>query len=398
MGVAPLARSMKGEFQVGRITGIPIKLHWTLILFLPVLAYLLASQLESVADLPLLELDPGPLLTETGRIYAGVVVAIGLFVSVLLHELGHAVVARREGIEVEQITLWIFGGLAMLKGIRSEPRSEAKVAVAGPIVSLALGAMPAAFLFFEPSPYVMFPIAYLAYLNIVLAVFNMLPAFPLDGGRLVRALLAMRMPFGEATDLAANVGKGMAVLMGLGGLLGGNLWLVFIALFIYMGASQEAQGVELFDALDRVQVREIMDDEIPGVEPGTFVEDLVPLMLHTRSTGFPVLENDTVVGIVTLSDIQDVPEAERSLVRVEDVMSTELVTISPTAKASEAMRTMMDEDLAQLLVVSGDRLDGVVTRQGIMQAFEVLKTIPRVETTPLDTEPDVDTDASPWTR
>lgn len=367
---------MKGEFQVGRITGIPIKIHWTLILFLPVVAYILASQLEQVATLPLVDLDPGPLLSDTGRIYAGIVVAIGLFVSVLLHELGHAVVARREGIEVSQITLWIFGGLAMLKDIGREPRSEAKIAVAGPIVSLALGAMPAAFLLVQPGPYVEFPVVYLAYLNVVLALFNMLPAFPLDGGRLLRALLGFRMSFGEATEMAANVGKAMAVLMGLGGLLFGNLWLVFIALFIYMGASQEAQGAVLFSALDRVQVREIMDAEIPGVEPDRFLDDLVPLMLSTRSTGFPVVQDDTVLGIVTLSDVQEVSEEERSLVRVEDVMTKDLVTIGPYEQASKAMRTMMDEDIGRLLVVSGDRLEGVVTRQGIMQAFQVLKTLP----------------------
>lgn len=375
---------MKGEFQVGKIAGIPIKIHWTLVLFLPILAYLLAIQLENVADLPLVDMDPTPLLTEAGRLYAGVVVAVGLFLSVLAHELGHALTARRENVGVEQITLWIFGGLAMLEGIRNEPKSEAKIAVAGPIVSLALGAMPALFLLGDPGPYVTFPVVYLAYLNVVLAVFNMLPAFPLDGGRLFRAVLAMNMPFGKATDIAATVGKGTAVLMGLGGLLWGNLWLVFIALFVYMGASQEAQGAELFDALGRVQVREIMDDEIPGVEPDTFLDELIPLMLRTGSTGFPVLENDTVVGVVTLSDVQQVPEDRRSLVRVEDVMTRDLLTIGPHQPASDALRTMRDEDVGRLLVTSAERLEGVVTRQGIMQAFQVLQTLPRPEAASLD--------------
>jgi Zn-dependent protease/CBS domain-containing protein len=375
---------MKGEFQVGRLFGIPIKIHWTLILFLPVLAYLLALQLENVATLPLVEMDPEPLLTEFGRIYAGVVVAVGLFVSVLLHELGHALTARREGVGVEQITLWIFGGLAMLEGIRNDPKSEAKIAVAGPLVSLALGAMPAAFLLVDPHPYVEFPVLYLAYLNVVLAVFNMLPAFPLDGGRLFRALMAMRMPFGKATDLAANVGKGTAVLMGLGGLVWGNLWLVFIALFVYMGASQEAQGAELFDALAQVRVREIMDDEIPGVQPDAFLEELVPMMLRTGSTGFPVLEDDTVVGVVTLGDVQDVPEAEHSLVRVADVMTRDLLTIGPEQPASEALRVMRDEDVGRLLVTSGERLDGVITRQGLRQAFQVLEAMPRRPAGPVE--------------
>lgn len=389
---------MKGEFKIGHIARIPIKIHWTLVLFLPILAWLIAVQLEHVSDLPLVEMDPTPLLTEYGRIYAGIVVAVGLFVSVLLHELGHALVARRENIEVEQITLWIFGGLAMLKGIRNEPRSEAKVAAAGPAVSLALGAMPVAFLLGDPGPWVTFPVIYLAYLNVVLALFNMLPAFPLDGGRLLRAVLAMRMPFGEATDLAANVGKGAAVLMGLGGLLFGNLWIVFIALFVYMGASQEAQGARLFDALDRVRVREIMDDDIPGVDPGSFVEELVPLMLRTGRTGFPVLEDDRVVGVVTLRDVQEVPEARRSLVRVEDVMSRGLVTVGADAKASMALQRMQEEDIGRLLVTAGDRLEGVVTRQGVMHAFNILQTMPRREVGRLEERGLGDLDSSKWGR
>lgn len=375
---------MRSEFQIGRALGIPIKIHWTLLLFLPVLGFLLASQLEQVTQLPWanwfpwVELDPETLTTETARLIAGFIAAVGLFVSVLLHELGHAFVAQRYDMKVKKITLWLFGGLAHIEEIKREPKIEARVAIAGPIVSLLLGAMPAAFLLINPGSYVTLIVVYLAGLNVLLAVFNMLPAFPLDGGRVFRAMLATRMPFGKATEIASNVGKGMAVLLGLAGLFG-SVWLILIALFIYMGASQEAQGVELFDALDQIRVREIMDDEIPGVEPDAFVEDLVALMLRTRSTGFPVLKNDTVLGVVTLSDIQDVPQEKRMLVRVDEVMSDDLVTVGPDEKASKALKTMMEEDIGRLLVVENGHLEGVVTRQGIMQAFEVLKTLPRTE-------------------
>jgi len=368
---------MKGEFTIGRIRGIPIKLHWTLILFLPVLAYLLSRQLEAVADLPVLALEPGPLLSMEGRIYAGIVVAIGLFVSVLLHELGHALVALHQGVGVKQITLWIFGGLAQLKNPRRDPRSEMMVAIAGPVVSLGLGLVPfAAFSLFDPGPYVTFPILYLAYLNVILAVFNMVPAFPLDGGRVLRAALGFRMPYDEATDIAAKVGKAMAVLMGLGGLAMGSIWLIAIALFVYMGASQEAKGVHLFGALERVQVRELMDTEVPGVNPETHVAELVPLMLDSKATGFPVLRNDEVVGLVTLEDVREVPEAERNLTRVADVMEREMATVEPWAKASEAMRTMMEENLDRLLVVEHDRLAGIVSRDSLMHAVEILEQMP----------------------
>jgi Zn-dependent protease/CBS domain-containing protein len=369
---------MKGEFTIGHVRSIPIKIHWTLILFLPVLAFILSSQLECVRELPLVGLDPTPLLTPEGRIYAGIVVAIGLFVSVLLHELGHAVVAMAEGVEVQQITLWILGGLAMLKGITKDPKAEAKIALAGPAVSLALGAIPlTVFAFVDPGPFITFPALYLGYLNVTLAVFNMLPAFPLDGGRVLRALLGFRMSFAKATNVASTVGKGMAVLMGLGGLFGGSFLLIFVALFVYMAASQEAKGVELFDALERVAVRQIMDTEVPAVRPDAHVDDLVAMMLQTQATGFPVVADDTVLGVVTLEDIQSVPEAERSLTRIEDVMTTDVDTVTPAERASNAMRKMMDEDLGRLLVVENGRLAGVLTRRSLMQAFEILQILPQ---------------------
>lgn len=369
---------MAGEIQVGRIFKIPIKVHWTLLVFLPILSYLVAIQIENIAELPFVDVDPNVLATDRARLIGGFVVAVGLFVSVLLHELGHAVVALRQGIGVKQITLWIFGGIAHLDGITQDPKAELKVAIAGPIVSLALGAMPAAFLLFDPGGIAVFLVGYLAYLNVVLAIFNMVPAFPLDGGRVLRALLAMRMPFGEATRKAAAIGKGLAVLMGLAGVLV-NIWLVFIALFIYMGASQEAQGVELFDALSQVAVREIMDGHVPSVQADTHLDDLVPLMLGSRTTGFPVVDGDTVVGIVTLTDLQEVSEDQRSLTRVRDVMTKDLATVTPDAEAAEALKTMMDRDIGRLLVIEDERLVGVVTRAGIMQAFQILKVVPKVE-------------------
>ncbi|MDX1611861.1 MAG: site-2 protease family protein, partial [Candidatus Thermoplasmatota archaeon] len=327
---------------------------------------------------PWVQLDPNTFRTDEARLVAGFVAAIGLFVSVLLHELGHAVVAKRQGIGVKQITLWLFGGLAMLEGITRDPKAEAKIAIAGPIVSLALGAMPAAFLFVNPGAAVTLIIVYLAGLNVVLAVFNMLPAFPLDGGRLLRAFLAMRMPFGKATNMAADIGKALAVLLGLVGILT-NIWLVLIAFFIYMGASQEAQGVELYDALDRISVAEIMDRNVPTVSPSMHMDELIPLMLGTQHTGFPVVVGQSVVGMVTLTDLQEVPEAERAFTRVADIMHEGATSVSPQARASEAMRVMMEEEIGRLLVVDGTKLEGVVTRAGVMQAFKILQQVPKVE-------------------
>ncbi|MGH2667695.1 MAG: site-2 protease family protein, partial [bacterium] len=371
---------MVGEFQLGRIHGIPVKVHWTLLLFMPVLAWLFAAQLDDVrGTLPFFELDPAPLETPAGRLFTGFVVVVGLFVSVLLHELGHAVVALRHKVGVKQITLWIFGGIALLEGITRDPKAEAKIAAAGPAVSFALGLMPAAFLLVEPGDYVRFVVVYLANLNVVLALFNLVPAFPLDGGRLLRAALATRMPFGRATRISADIGKGLAVVMGLGGLLVGAVFLILIALFIYMGASQEAQGVELFDALEGVSVAEIMDVHVPSVQSADNLDGLVRLMLSTRTTGFPVVDDGSVVGIVTLSDLQEVPESSRPLLHVRDAMTRDLVVVSPEARASAALRLMVEHEIGRLLVVRDGRLAGVVTRTGIMHAFEILRILPRGE-------------------
>ncbi len=376
---------MRSEFQVGRIFGIPIKIHWTLLIFIPILGWLIASNIENIAQLPFLNLDVTALESREGRLFAGFTVTVGLFISVLLHELGHAWVALRNDIGVRKITLWIFGGLAQLEGITQEPKAEAKIAIAGPIVSLALGGMPAAFLLVDPGTFVKFLVGYLAYLNVVLAVFNMLPAFPLDGGRLLRAFLAMRMPYAKATNLASDIGKGMAVLMGLAGLFG-SVWLILIAFFIYMGATQEARGVEIFDALQQVQVREIMDPDVPVIQPDAYVDEMVPLMLSTHHTGFPVVVGQEVVGLVTLDDIRGVPEGQRSLVRVREVMDRDMSTIGPDEAASSAMRTMMQGDVDRMLVLDGDRLVGMLTRQGLMQAFQVLQVVPRVEVHPMSPE------------
>ncbi len=376
---------MRSEFQVARIFGIPIKIHWTLLVFIPILGFLIASNIENIAQLPFLDLDVTALESQEGRLFAGFTVTIGLFVSVLLHELGHAWVALRNDIGVRQITLWIFGGLAQLEGITQEPKAEAKIAIAGPVVSLALGGMPAAFLLVDPGAFVKFLVGYLAYLNVVLAAFNMLPAFPLDGGRLLRAFLAMRMPFAKATDLASDIGKGLAVLMGLAGLFG-SVWLILIAFFIYMGATQEARGVEIFDALKQVSVREIMDPDVPVIQPEAYVDELIPLMLSTQHTGFPVVSGDQVVGLVTLDDIEQVPEAQRSLVRVREVMRQDPHVLSPDEPASAAMRTMMQDDIDRMLVMEDGELAGMLTRRGLMQAFQVLKVVPRVEIEALSPE------------
>ena len=239
------------SFRIGSAFGIPIKLDLTFLLVLPVFAYVIGLQLGDWV--PLLDdtlgvtIDAGILTgSELGRYGIGTAAAVGLFVCVVAHEFGHSLVARRYGVPIESITLWLLGGVAKMAEIPEDWRKEFAIAIAGPIVSVAVGVLAfAAFLVTPAGGFalesVRFILAYLAAMNVVLAAFNMLPGFPMDGGRILRALLARSRPHAKATQQAARVGQGFAILLGLWGLLAGfNPFLLVLALFIYIAAASES--------------------------------------------------------------------------------------------------------------------------------------------------------------
>jgi CBS domain-containing protein len=212
--------------------------------------------------------------------------------------------------------------------------------------------------------------------NVALAGFNLLPGFPMDGGRVLRALLARNRPFARATQLAAEVGKMVALLMGLFGLLNGNLILIAIAFFIFIGASSEAQRTVLKALFQGVTVSDVMTPgkDIHSVSPDQTVEELLEQMFQQRHTGYPVLEGEEVVGMVTLSDAKEIERVERDAYLVSDIMSTELRTIPEYADAADALDTMQQDGIGRLLVVDaqGD-LAGLISRTDLMTAFEIMK-------------------------
>ncbi|MFW5922728.1 MAG: site-2 protease family protein, partial [Halodesulfurarchaeum sp.] len=235
------------SFRIGSAFGVPVKLDITFLLVLPLFAWLIGSQVTELVDLLntlwALNLDTAALTTGSMPMLLGLAAAIGLFAGVLLHEFGHALVAIHYGFPIESITLWFLGGIAQLSEQPEDWKTELQIAIAGPIVSVALGAMLwVALTLFPTSPDVLlFLLAYLALINVALAVFNMLPGFPMDGGRVLRALLARKRTFARATHLAAEVGKGVAIILGIVGLFSFNIILIAIAFFIYIGAAGESQ-------------------------------------------------------------------------------------------------------------------------------------------------------------
>ncbi|AOW79318.1 Zn-dependent protease [Halodesulfurarchaeum formicicum] len=371
------------SFKIGSAFGIPVKLNITFLLVLPIFAWLIGSQVgELVALLNQLwglELDAAILTAGSMPAIVGMAAAIGLFAGVLLHEFGHALVAMHYGFPIESITLWFLGGIAQLSEQPEDWRTELLIAIAGPIVSVGLGVGLWIVLVLLPMgpDVLLFLLAYLALINIALAVFNMLPGFPMDGGRVLRALLARKRSFARATQLAAEVGKGVAILMGIAGLFGGNIILIGIAFFIYIGAAGESQQTTLKAAFEGVTVADIMTpaESVSTVEPETTVADLVEKMFRERHTGFPVERGEEIVGVVTLSDARQIDPVERDAHRVADVMTTDLHSVEVHANAATALERMQQEKIGRLLVVDEhNELAGLISRTDLMTAFEIIKS------------------------
>ncbi len=368
--------------------GIPIKLDLTFLLVLPLFAFLIQQQVGSVTDLLNqtmgANLPVDPLVAGWMPWVLGFAVAIGLFVGVVLHELGHSVVAMRYGFPIDSITLWIFGGIASLSEMPEDWKQELQIAIAGPVVSIAIGAISYGAFLVVPTglPSARFVLGYLALMNVALALFNMLPGFPMDGGRVLRALLARTRPYAKATQMAAEVGKVFALLLGLFGLLNLQWLLIGIAFFIYIGASSEAQQVVMKAAFEGVTVRDVMTPgpDLHTVTPDTSISELMSRMFTERHTGYPVMDDGgNLVGLVTLEDARDVKPVERDAYTVEEIMTRELHTIGPHADAMEALQTMQSERVGRLLVVRGDDLVGLISRSDLMTAFDVVQETGSVE-------------------
>lgn len=359
---------MKTSFQIGKIFGIPIKLHITFLFILPVFALVFAT-------------NPAPFgfqdqATPLLNYLLSFTTTVLLFFCVLLHELGHSLVAQRYGVEIKDITLMLIGGVSSMEEIPRNPSQELKMAFAGPLVSIIIGftIFLANFLVaslitsYAATPiYMMFNI--LSSINIVLGLFNLLPAFPMDGGRVLRAWYAKRMNYVQATHYAASVGKIFAFLMGIIGLFS-NPWLILIAFFVYIGASEEDRSTTVTVTLEKYSVSDVMSPEVTSVSPYMNIEDLLHFMFEHKHMGYPVMEGNYLKGIVTLSDVHKVPSLERAVLQVRDIMTTTVISLTADAKASEAFKLMMSNNIGRVLVVdSTGSVVGILSRTDLMRAM-----------------------------
>ncbi|WP_135305774.1 site-2 protease family protein [Haloarcula amylovorans] len=370
------------NYRITTVWGIPIRVNISLLVFLPVLAWLIGSgaQIEFyagiVGSLVGTELDLARLQAGTTPWLVGTLAAVGLFASVTLHELGHAWAAMRYDLEVESITLWILGGLASFKEMPREWNREFWIAVAGPITSILVGIVCYAGLFALPTSATvsLFVVGWLSVTNLVLAGFNMLPAFPMDGGRVLRALLARNRPYASATRIAARIGTFFAVLFAVFGVLSFSPILLLLALFIYAAATGESRTVALADLLEGLTVGDVARPSALTIDATESVEDLVDRMFADRSTEFTVTQGGEVVGVVTVADFRELSQAERAADTVGDLMETDLPRLDADTSAFDAL-VELDTARASAALVEGPDGVHVVTREDFSSAMEMRRLV-----------------------
>ncbi|MBN1134607.1 MAG: CBS domain-containing protein [Methanosarcinaceae archaeon] len=357
---------MKTSFQVARVMGIPIKLHITFLLVLPLFAFIFASN-----PAPYGFGDTTPIME---KYFLSLVTTILLFTCILLHELGHSYLAKKYGFKIESITLLLFGGVASMEEMPRDSSMEAKMAVAGPTVSFTIAAICLGIIALFPSFSTTAPmriIWIIGYINIILAVFNLLPAFPMDGGRVLRAWYAKKMSYVEATQHAAYVGKLFAFIMGMFGLLY-NVWLLMIAFFVYIGASEEERSTKISFALEKVPVRNIMTREIVSVPPSWTIEEITLFMFEKKHMGYPVIEGNDLKGIITFTDVHKVPPEERSKILVSDLMTPDVISINADADSSDALKLMTTNKIGRVLVIDKGSVVGILSRTDLMRTLMFL--------------------------
>jgi len=359
---------MKRSLKVGSVAGIGIYLHWTFLLLIAAIFGFYYVQSQSL-----------------GAALSGMGLVVGVFGCVVLHELGHALTARRYGVGTRSITLYPIGGLARLQRIPAEPMKEFWIAVGGPAVNLAIAGGLAAILLITGgsfSPDVLqapgtHTLASLLWINLALAGFNLLPAFPMDGGRVLRALLALRQDYTQATQTAANVGQILAILFGLFGLISFNPILLFIALFVYVGAQQESQQAVYRAFTEGTPVRQAMVTRFTTLQVDDTLDDAVDELLAGTDHDFPVVREGRIVGILRRKQLIEALSAHDRDTAVEAVADQDFFTTDPGAPLDEVFQQMNASNHSTVPVVEGDRLVGLLTLENVGELIMVSSALKR---------------------
>ncbi|HEU4325668.1 MAG TPA: site-2 protease family protein [Roseiflexaceae bacterium] len=363
---------MAWSFRLGAVAGIPIRIHPTFFLVIGLGALLWGREHGAIGAL------------------FGVLMMVLLFGCVTLHELGHALAARRVGIATNAILLQPIGGLAMLARSPSKPAHELLISAAGPlanallVVVLALaGALSGAFASVTPDNLavrldevsVTGALLWLIQANIALALFNLLPAFPLDGGRMLRALLSFKLGPATATRIATYTGQGVAILLGAYALTTGNLVLGLVALVVYLGAGQERLEERTQSALERVTVGEVYNRHALALGLGDRVETAANYLLTSPQQDFAVLREQTLLGVVTRADVLRALAEGRGREFITLAMRRDVVYVDVAATLEAVRQTMAERGTRVVAVVEGGVFRGLVSLEDIIEAGAVSEAL-----------------------
>ena len=370
---------MRSTIKLGKISGIEIGLHYSWFVIAALIVFSLGEHFHQV--------NPHWSMWEVW--ITALVTAALFFVTLLLHELGHSLVAQKRGLKVSAITLFALGGVSQTEDDASDAKTEFWVAIAGPITSLLIGfACLASAVGFgwqrsaEPRTAVTAILVWLGYINIGLALFNMIPGFPLDGGRVLRSIIwGISKNADRSTRIAARVGQVVALLFILDGIWQffhgggfGGLWIAFIGWFLMDAAKTSYKEVEAESALRDLHVSDIMSRECVVVNRGVSLQEFVDLyLLTTGQRCFAVEDHGRLIGLITLRDVSRIPRDRWAQVTVSEAMrpGKELRTVSPETPVLDALKIMVRNDINQLPVVENGSLQGTVSRSQIMQLLQI---------------------------
>ena len=348
---------MKWQWKLGRFAGIDVYVHTTFLLLIGWVGYNYWLQTQ-----------------ELSKVFIGILFIFALFVCVILHEYGHALTARKYGIKTRDITLYPIGGVARLERMPDRPIEELWVALAGPAVNLVIAGILIAYLVLTNSlsPITSLSLAQgsflerLMALNVYLALFNLIPAFPMDGGRVLRALLALKLDYVQATQIAAYIGQGIAFLFGFIGLFS-NPFLIFIALFVWIGAAQEANMVQVRNSLGGIPVTRAMQTDYHILSPSDTLGRAVELILSGSQQDFPVVEDGRVEGILDRDTLISALSKNGQSTAVAEVMHRNLPEIDSHDMVETALTRLQESGSKTLPVTHLGQLVGLITSENITE-------------------------------
>ncbi len=359
---------MKWSWRIATFAGIDVFIHAT---FLLIIGWVGLTYWQQTGTL-------------TG-VLEGILFILVLFSFVVMHEFGHALTARRYGIKTRDITLYPIGGVARLERMPDKPIQELWVALAGPAVNLVIAILLFAWLLFSDT---LVPLSginmtsgsfveRLMLVNVSLVLFNMIPAFPMDGGRVLRALLGLRLEYTKATQIAASIGQALALLLGFAGLFF-SPQLLFIAFFVWIGAAQEASMVQMKSALGGISVRRAMITDFQTLAPNDPLGRPVELILSGSQTDFPVMDGETVVGVVNRSDLL-AAISKQTATTVEQIMRRDIQLADANEMLEPAFARLQTCGCHIMPVLYGGKLVGLLTSENIGEFLMIQAAMHRVQ-------------------